>query len=74
MTLTQPAPPISFNVSREDTSAGVFVITALPNSSDMTASEDDITAYIFRVEYENGTRYVLQVNYSSGQYCIYIQS
>ena len=69
MTLTRPAPPISFSVSRDATSAGVFVITALANLSNMAASEEDITAYIFRVEYEKETRYVLQVNCSSGQYC-----
>ena len=64
LTLTNPSPPISFNVSRASDLAGMFDIAVLVDPSYMTASDDDIIAFIFKVEYENEIRYVLQVNYS----------
>ena len=62
--LLRPSPPISFTVSRVSDRGGVFDVTALANSSDMTTSEDAITAFIFKVEYESETRYILQVKSS----------
>ena len=62
MLLTQPTSPIAFNVSRINSTAGSFDITASPNSSiAISSSQDDITAYIFKVENESEVHYVLQV-------------
>ena len=59
--LLRPSPPISFTVSRVSDRGGVFRVTALANSSDMTTSENAITAFIFKVEFKNEARYILQV-------------
>lgn len=59
MSLTLPPPPLSFTEIPEINIAGSFHIN---NASSLSSSEDEISAFLFKVETETGTYYVLQVH------------
>ena len=58
MSLTLPPPPLSFTELPVSDTAGSFLI----NASSLSSSEDEISAFLFKVETETGTYYVLQVH------------
>lgn len=58
MPLTLPSPALSFTELPVNDIAGSFRI----NASSLSSSVDEISAFLFKVEAETGTYYVLQVH------------
>lgn len=67
MLLTLPPPPLSFTELPVNDTAGSFLI----NASSLSSSEDEISAFLFKVETETGTYYVLQVHSKEKLYTVY---
>lgn len=67
MSLTLPPPPLSFTELPVNDIAGSFHI----NASSLSSSEDEISAFLFKVESETGTYYVLQVYSKEKLYTVY---
>lgn len=68
MSLTLPPPPLSFTEIPVNDIAGSFHIN---NASSLSSSEDEISAFLFKVETETGTYYVLQVHSKVKIYTMY---